>query len=273
MEFVFTRWLLEFLATLTGTSMTLLALGFLSKNAIIERLKNSVKHEFDKKLLIAKEKYDEKLSELNSRLSQQNSLISIMSEKNLSTYQLFVNKQIESIDMLWCEMESLRKLIPGELHILDQTPAEYHELLIGQSTFKKGFDIEALNRISTFLKTSKSVQARLYSGELLYSYFSLYTNIVVISVSASSTDRLNGKFMHWHEKYDLDKLFSTGSSFGFNAVNKALGKTAEMLSMIQKKFLEDAQNVLTGKEHLNGGIERVKVIQELITSTNTTKQL
>ena len=91
----FTDWIASFIGTFFGNSVLFAIIIFLAKNTVLERIKNSIKHEYDKELEThkadLKRDYDVQVEKLKAELAQQHHRFSHIfkgtADVVVSTYQ------------------------------------------------------------------------------------------------------------------------------------------------------------------------------------------
>ncbi|MGF1836845.1 hypothetical protein [Photobacterium sanguinicancri] len=252
----------DILYNIITSTVVVSGLAFIFKNVITEKIKSSIKHSFDIQLLDYKKKVDKELKELEIQLRSKSSEFEALVNNNLSALDYRREKQIHAIEVLWNEMIALRHLIPGFVTMIDNVPSEFVDTLIKDKLIRSNLDNFDLKELLEFQKQSQAYSGRLFSGDLLYSYFELYQSIVSICLMNTSSNSIDGKFTRWHEKYNVNALFPN-ASVKLSSLDNKLGKTQAMLKLIEESFLSDAERIINGEVQLYEGKERAAKIREL----------
>jgi hypothetical protein len=167
------HWIPTITSTIASTSVLGIVL-FLSKNLIINRLTQSVKHE-----------YDSKLAELNALLEDEKKELQSIRDfvfNNLQQRQsLLYEKQLKAVDSIWektCKLsqgEMLCELVSGMVSKYDISKTIESNLML-QESFK--IFSQTVNLKEMFSVKTPTLQP--YLPELLYSYYKAYAQLLCI---------------------------------------------------------------------------------------------
>lgn len=240
-------------------------IGFLCaffKDTIIESVGKSISYKFDKKLQDNQKLIDMELKIIESQLSSNGAQVESLVNSNLTALDFGRQKQIEAIEVLWIEMMQLRQLIPGFVTTLQLIPSDFHEQFIDGMSIEKDLKNINLDDFNSWFKQSKARSKRVFSSELMYSYYELYQSVVTMCLMHVSTEGLDGNFSNWYEKYNIEATFSN-PNINFKEVEGKLGRTQYLLSLIEKNFLLDAEKIINGEIQLYESNERAKKINKL----------
>ena len=252
----------EILISVVSSAITVGGIWLVFKNTIIESVGKAISYRFDKKLQHNQKLIDIELKVIESQLSSNGAQVESLVNSNLTALDFGRQKQIEAIEVLWVEMMELRQLIPGFVTTLELIPSKFHEEFIEGMNIEKDLQNVTLSDFNDWLKQSKARSKRVFSSELMYSYYELYQSVVTMCLMHVSTEGIYGKFSNWYEKYNIEATFSN-PNINFKEVEGKLGRTQYLLSLIEKNFLLDAEKVINGEIQMYESNERAEKINKL----------
>lgn len=250
------------LISVISSAVTVGGLWVLLKDTLIESVGKSITYKFDKKLQDNQKLIDIELKVMDSQLSSNGAQVEALVSSNLIALDFGRQKQIEAIEILWTEMMQLRQLIPGFVTVLELIPSEYHEKFIDNMNIEKDLRGFSLDSFNDWVRSSKARSKRVFSNELMYSYYELYQSVTTICLMHISVEGLDGKFSYWYEKYKIEETFSN-PNVDFKEAEGKLGKTQYLLTLIEKSFLADAKKIINGEIQMYESDERAKQINKL----------
>lgn len=252
----------DVLISMVSSAITVGGLWILLKDTLIESVGKTITYNFDKKLQDNQKLIDIELKVMDSQLSSNGAQVEALVSSNLTALDFGRQKQIEAIEILWIEMMQLRQLIPGFVSVLELMPSEFHEQFIVNMNIERDLRQFSLDSFNDWVKQSQARSKRVFSSELVYSYYELYQSVVTMCLMHISVEGLDGKFSNWYEKYDVEATFSN-PNVDFREAEGKLGKTQYLLGMIEKNFLSDAKKVINGEIQMYESNARAKKINEL----------
>jgi len=252
----------DVLISVFSSVITVGGLWVLLKNTLIESVGKTITYKFDKKLQDNQKLIDIELKIMDSQLSSNGAQVEALVSSNLTALDFGRQKQIDAIEILWIEMMQLRQLIPGFVTVLELMPSEFHEQFIDNMNIEKDLREYNLDGFNDWVRQSKARSKRVFSSELMYSYYELYQSVITMCLMHISVEGLDGKFSNWYEKYNIAATFSN-PNVNFEEVEGKLGKTQHLLSLIEKNFLSDAKKVINGEIQMYESDERAKKINKL----------
>ena len=252
----------DVLISIVSSAITVGGLWVLLKETLIESVGKTITYNFDKKLQDNQKLIDMELKVMDSQLSSNGAQVEALVSSNLTALDFGRQKQIEAIEILWIEMMQLRQLIPGFVSVLELMPSEFHEQFIVNMNIERDLRQFSLDSFNDWVKQSQARSKRVFSSELVYSYYELYQSIVTMCLMHISVEGFDGKFSHWYEKYDVEATFSN-PNVDFREAEGKLGKTQYLLGMIEKSFLSDAKKVINGEIQMYESDARAKKINKL----------
>ena len=235
----------DVLISVISSAVTVGGLWVLLKDTLIESVGKSITYKFDKKLQDNQKLIDIELKVMDSQLSSNGAQVEALVSSNLIALDFGRQKQIEAIEILWTEMMQLRQLIPGFVTVLELIPSEYHEKFIDNMNIEKDLRGFSLDSFNDWVRQSKARSKRVFSSELMYSYYELYQSVTTMCLMHTSVEGLDGKFSYWYEKYNIEETFSN-PNVDFKEAEGKLGKTQYLLTLIEKSFLADAKKIING---------------------------
>ena len=252
----------DILVSMAFSAITVGGLWVLLKDTLIESVGKTISYKFDKKLQDNQKWIDIELKIMDSQLSSNGAQVEALVSSNLTALDFGRQKQIEAIEILWIEMMQLRQLIPGFVTVLELMPSEYHEQFINNMNIESSLREFSLDNFNDWVRQSKARSKRVFSSELMYSYYELYQSVTTMCLMHISVEGLDGKFSHWYEKYNIAETFSN-PNVDFREAEGKLGKTQYLLTLIEKSFLADAKKVINGEIQMYESDERAKKINKL----------
>lgn len=160
------------LTSATVSTVALAVLAFLLRGWITERLKNSIKHEYDRDI----ESYKSILSRIHAATAE--------------GQKAAIERRMKAFDRVWKAMLTIRESTsPYNLYFDIQTEAEWRDL---PSNPRFRSHIGTLNEdVSAFLGDTKIEEERPYIGEIVWAHFFAYRsfNIRLMYISMSALSR------------------------------------------------------------------------------------
>ena len=266
----------EWIPSITTTSLFSVVI-FLSRNLIITRLKNAVKHDYDKKIEAVKSTLKQSEEKFRADLRRKELEITALRESALSgvvnKQEELYKKQVTSVEQIWDGVISLDKAktisammatmkyeVILKESTIDPRIQEFAEMIGGD------FRIQDINIKGALL-------ARPFITPLAWAYFSAYKSIITQAA------------MRWHIlKTGIGKDFSDTKHMT-NLVKAVLPHQTDyidkhgpesfhfLLDEIEQMLLTELKNILKGLESDKESIERAAQILEesekVMKETNT----
>lgn len=250
---------IDWIPALSSTS----ALGiviYLSRNLIITRLKNAVKHE-----------YDSKLELLKSDLSNKEKEIDSLRNLGLGSFQqrqsLLFERQLSAIELLWnstCKLNIGRSLSEMMLRVNADAVSES----IGHDKKLQDF----FKIISTHCDTEKMASvdpapARPFVSKLAWAYYSAYSAIIWHYVLQAKLFE-HGLGIRFLDEEKITKLVGSALPHQSQFIEKfGVSAFGHLLDELQNKILIEIDSTLNGisidQNRLQKAAEIQKIAQEL----------
>lgn len=247
--------LMYWLPAIFSTSSLAIIL-FLSRNLILTRLTNAVKHE-----------YDTKLELLRSDLSRKDREIESLRQVGFSGLQqrqnILFNKQVDAIELLWAATCKLDLGKPISTMMQRLKTSEISNVITHDKKLQQFFKYISMHIDMQELASINPLPARPFISKLAWAYYSAYSAIV------------------WHYVVQA-KLFESGLSDNLLDVEKiktivhvALPHQKEfidefgsdalgyLLDELQDKILLELESIMNGETLDASGLEKAAKIQKL----------
>ena len=260
------------ISTITNTlvtTMILIALGFLLRNWIANRLKIDIQHEADKKLetfkATLKEQTDSAFLTLNSELQSIISIHTVALSSFSEGQKADMERKLNALDTLWDATLASRNTLPKVLNFIDiLAPGEYKDAC-EHTEFKRLMEGESLSEIIIELANlrRKCESGRIYVGEYVWSVFISYQYIMGRIIFLLDKGRKDPNKMEWDRDQtilNLLKSFLTEEEM-HEFSNLPVAKISWIERNLESKILLSASSVISGKGF---GEETLKNIKDIL---------
>jgi hypothetical protein len=237
------------------SAVLLVALGWLLRNWIGERLKASIKHEYDDRLeklkAELKSQGDGQLASFKSEMDRQAEKLRIASASFAEMQKATITKKIEAVDDLWQTIISGRKSLPDILQLLDRIniPSLDEKALANVTKVADAFDSD--KAVSLVNDLFGEVQRhRPFLGEPIWTMFSIYQSVLCRVLYLVALDPENPNRLTWYMDEEAQRLIKLG--FGDALLAEMLMLKVGRLNWLRERFersiLEVVNKLLTGQE-------------------------
>ncbi|MGZ5011166.1 MAG: hypothetical protein ACXV74_09430 [Methylobacter sp.] len=265
----------EFLAVVLPSFTGGALVVFLAKNWFLERLRGSIKSEYDQMLERVKADLSARnaiqIEELKASLAKDISVISAVQKSFSDSHNSAHPHRIQSIKELWDALLFVQRTSPPVFTFLDVLlPTEYSETL-GSREFKTFSDITK-DDIEKMIsgKVTEAQSYRLLAGDYLWSLFSAYLALSARIAFLFQSGRANQNFTPWYEDggcISIVQSVCTASEFA-ELQNQQFGKIVWIRSLIESKFLSAANRILNGQASSEFALEEANRIVSAIAQAN-----
>jgi hypothetical protein len=267
------------LATLAsaGASAVLLAiLGWLLRSWIGERLRASIKHEYDDRLeklkAELKSQGDGQLASLKSEMDRQAEKLRIASASFAEMQKATVTKKIEAVDDLWQTIISGRKSLPDILQLLDRIdiPRLDGKALANVTLMADAFDSEqAVTLVNDLFGDVQ--KHRPFLGEPIWTMFSIYQSILCRILYLLALDPENPNRLTWYMDEEAQRLINLGFGEDFLEEMQSLkvGRMNSLRERFERSILDVVNKLLTGQEFGAEALAHASRISEEISKIRT----
>lgn len=206
------------------TTSLLVALAFLCRTWIGERIKTSIKFDYDKKLAELSAELEHRnqahLGSLRAEIDRQAEKLRISAASFSEVQKATIVRKIEAVDVLWSTVVKTRDAFPGAASLTDiLTDAEMATIYTDRSLAKFADDLKGLDRSIWMDVGFKEVQAvRPHLGEYTWAIYVTYRSILVRSLYLIGEGRSTPKVVSWY--LDANILAFVASAFGEEKMNE-----------------------------------------------------
>lgn len=248
---------------------------FLAKNWFLERLRGSIKSEYDQKLV----RLEAELSSKNSRevaiikalLENDAALISATQKTFADSHGTSQPLKIEAIKELWEALLHVQRNSPSVFMFLDVLqPSEYGEVL-GTKQLKTFSDITNADIEKMFNGKPMCAQShRLLGGDYLWSLFYAYQGLSARIAMLFMIGRTKQNVTPWYKDSGCRSIvMSVCTSSEMAEFDKQeFGQVAWIRQLIESKFLVAANRILDGRASVDTALEEAKRIATAVSSSS-----
>ncbi|HDM8188246.1 TPA: hypothetical protein P0E26_004996 [Vibrio harveyi] len=217
--------------------------SFLLKSWFETRLKNSIKHEYDKRLL-----------ELKASIDKESSLLSMLQANYSHKNNLSHERTLNAIESLWAGILVIRELKPSILTVVDVLVEKEFGTDFGTNNNNNVVDIKESDIAALFSEElNRQSSNRLYAGDYLWSLFAGYRQLVGRISYVIKSGRENKNVPIWWEdklcKNLISSLCSKDELDEFNGLK--FQRIAWVLNLIEHKYLQAANKIITGEASID----------------------
>lgn len=266
----------DFLITLicSAGASTVLAgvLVFLSRNWLSERLRHSIKHEYDLKLTHLnnelKAESERNVILLKSSIESEAEKIRLANASISQTQKLSIERKLSAIETLWEGVLAARKNIPVVMGFIDIVKEDEY------SSMKYHRDFQALvGEISTEKTTQmyednvgSRERARPYVGEYTWALVSTYQAIILRIALLIQMGQEDSKKLNWHLDSGIRQLLNSALSEAEIAKfdETKIGKVNWIQRMFEFKILAAMQIVISGEQFGDEALKQAQKMEEKV---------
>lgn len=241
----------EFVASVLSTTavsgVLLAALAWILRSWIGERLKNAIRHEYDRGI----ESYKGMLNLVHSATAE--------------GQKAAIEARMRAFNRIWKAILALRNNTGSITTFLDiLTVDEYSQIKTHKDFVKMVGELDN-DRINRMMPDPGVEEVRPYIGEVVWALFFLYqaVNIRIVLLTWLATTKDEEK-IHWYrDNYTrglLEAALGKEEMRKFDAVN--LGKIAYFRRVVESKILAQWQRLISGAEFGDEAIKQAEIILE-----------
>ena len=256
---------MEWIPAISTTSLFAVAL-FLSRNLIITRLNNSIKHEYNEKLEALKtnfKKNEERLrADLNAKAAQIDALRAGALSGVINRHAVLYNRKLQAVEDLWEEVVALSPAKVGSTFL----PYLNYEKSMNEASQNPkfaesiGFLVDRVDLEK--LRDLKAQKTRPFISELAWAYFSAYLSIIIYSIAKLKA--LGNAIISIESIIDSKKvteLFKTALPQHLSHIEESGPNMYPVfLDMLEKKILSEIKNILEDRQADEKSIELAAAI-------------
>lgn len=239
--------LVDVLSTAAVTGLLLAAVAWLLRSWITERLKNAVKHEYDREI----ESYK--------------SVLSLVHSATAEGQKAAIEARMRAFDRIWKAMLALKNNTGSITLFLDILTVEEYKTLKNHKDFIA--IVGTLNdvKIQKMMPDPNIEEARPYVGEVVWSHFFVYQafNMRIVVLAWWSTSKDEDK-INWHRDTATRGLLAAALTPDELAKLDALqiGKIDYVRRTIEMKVLKSWHRLISGAEFGDEALKHAQTILE-----------
>jgi hypothetical protein len=260
-----------------GTSLLLSGAGiWLARSWITERLRASIKYEYDQQLATInselKLRVDIQLASAKADVDRQAEKLRIASTSFSEVQKAAIARKLDSVDTLWSGLLKIREITPPAMSFMDiLTPAEFSTARNNQNFRRMASELD-FQKVSEISIESRGTLERIrpYIGEYAWALFATYHIIVsrimfLIHQGNEDTEKLN-----WHNDLSIRRLLSSGlGQEGLDQFdNVPIGRVTWIREQFEVKILTAMERLITGKEFSTAALSQAQLMEEQIRQAN-----
>jgi hypothetical protein len=249
MKMSFVTYLSDLLSTAAFTAVLLAAVAWLLRSWITERLKNAVKHEYDREI----ESYK--------------SVLMLVHSASAEGQKAAIEARMRAFDRIWKAMLALKKNTGSITLYLDILTVEEYKTLKNHKDFVAIVGALDEAKIQKMMPDSNIEEARPYVGEVVWSHFYVYQtfNMRIVMLAWWSTSRDEDK-INWHRDAPTRGLLAAALTSDELATLDALqiGKIDYVRRTIEMKVLKSWHRIISGAEFGNEALRHAQTILETV---------
>ncbi|MBE8591728.1 hypothetical protein IQK56_12715 [Pseudomonas sp. MAFF 301449] len=262
-----TGFALSVLSSAGVTTALLVALGWLLRNWIGERLKAGIRFEYADRLeklkAVLKDQGDAQLATLRSEQDRQAEKLRIASASFSEVQKATIARKIDAVDSLWATVVASKKAMPTVFHLLDQF--NFSELKGDGVTYlhklADELDHDAVLALVTALYGDVQI-LRPHLGEYVWTLFSSFQSILsrIIYLLALSQDDPNR--FSWHLDDEARRLISL--TFGKELLHEFDSLDRFRIEWLRHRFernlLAATEKLLTGQAFSQAALDQAQLL-------------
>lgn len=242
---------MNFITTVLSTSLVTASLiamaGWLLRSWIAERLKNAIRHEYERDI----EAYKSVLSYVHAATAE--------------GQKATIDARLKAFDRLWRAMLALRNSTGTVLLFFDILTVDEYRVLKDRTDFRAIAGRLDDQKILDMMPDKGIEEARPYVGEIAWSYFHVYQAFNLRLITMAMHSMTDPSKIEWHkDKPTRGLLSSVLSGEQMSAMDSAtIGKITYVRQAIEAEVLYQWQSLLSGKEF---GDEAMKHVQSRLSA-------
>jgi len=232
--------------------------AYLLRNWLVERLRQSIKHEYDQKIeRLRAQLLSENatiIEKYKSELSREASVLAVALKSLSESASIAQRQRVDGVSELWKALISVRDHSPGIFVLLDVLQPDEYSTLRGHDfkAFNPEISPEDIKLMSGGeLETIESV--RPFVGEYLWFLFYVYQAVHLRIAVRFASEWTKGQFSPWYQDsptVQFLETFLTGEEMSQFREHK-FGQIRFMQELLERKFLAAAERVISGQTAAN----------------------
>lgn len=251
--------------------------GFLAKAWFLQRLRGSIKHEYDDRLekLKAglKDQSDKSLTQLKSDIDRQTDKLRAAVSSYTDVQKATISRKLEAVDVLWVGYIKLMEAFPAVLYLTDTfTDEEMKGLYTSPSMGKYSAEITTWEETSFIGIGFSEVQAvRPHLGEYAWAIYETYRTIMGRSIYLIKEGRTDPARVEWYKDQNIQNLVRSalGEDGAVEFAHQGYGRFKWLNNHFSAMLLAAIDKILTGQTFSESALAQAQKMDQQITATNS----
>jgi hypothetical protein len=226
---------------------------WLARNWISERLKNSIKHEYDLKLSTVNAELrmqaDLQTAQLKASIEKEAEKIRFATSSIGESQKAAIARKLDAIDALWTGVLSARENVPVVMGFIDILSVEEYMTMGDHPHFRQMVGELSPEKLAKMFKDNigSLERVRPYVGEYLWAIFSTYQALITRIVLLIQMGDKDPKKLNWHKDDGIKQLLYSSLLAEEVAQFEAatIGKVGWLQRNYEAKILNAMQKVIT----------------------------
>jgi len=264
-----------------GVSVTLsAAVIWLARNWVSERIKNSIKHEYDLQLSVTNSKLktqaDFQVAQLKASIEKEAEKIRFATSSIGESQKAAISRKLDGIDTLWAGILSARENVPIVMGFIDILSVEEYLSMGDHPHFKAMVGELSPEKLAKMFKDNigSLERVRPYVGEYLWALFSTYQALITRIVMLIQMGEKDPQKLNWHQDSGIRQLLNSSLSKKeieqFDATS--IGKVGWLQRNYEANILQAMQKVISGKEFGEEALKQAQDMEEKIQQLQASNQ-
>lgn len=259
----------------------LLAIGWLGRTWIGERLKASVKHEYDDRLeqlkADLKEQGDSNLALLKSEIDRQGEKLRIAASSFSEVQKATITRKVDAVDALWNGFLQMRDAFPAVYSITDIfSDEEMRGFYTSPSMSQFSKDAGVFSEIDLIGVGFAEVEAvRPHLGEYAWAIYVTYRTVMGRSMLLIKNGRSEPSGLEWYKDQNIQSLVS--SAFGTTKTEEFARLGHSRFKWINSNFstilLAAIDTILTGQTFSDAAYRQAERMEQQINAANNASKI
>jgi hypothetical protein len=253
-----------------------LIIGWICRTWIGERLKASVKHEYDDRLEQLKAELkaqgDSNLALLKSEIDRQGEKLRIAASSFSEVQKATIARKVDAVDALWNGFVQMRDAFPGVYSITDIfSDREMRGFYTSPTMNKFSKDVGAFTEMDLIGVGFAEVEAvRPHLGEYAWAIYVTYRTIMGRSMHLIKNGRSDPSGLEWYKDQNIQNLVA--SAFGLAKMEEFANLGHSRFNWINNNFstilLAAIDTILTGQTFSDAAYKQAERMEQQISVAN-----
>ncbi|WP_426416177.1 hypothetical protein [Aestuariirhabdus sp. LZHN29] len=268
--------LADFLITLLSSAGASAALAgvlvFLSRNWLSERLRHSIKHEYDLKLTHLnnelKAESEKNVILLKTSIEREAEKVRFANASISQTQKLSIERKLSAIETLWEGVLAARKNIPVVMGFIDILTEDEYSSMKNHRDFQAMVGELSTEKITQMYEDNVGSRERVrpYVGEYTWALVSTYQSIILRTALLIQMGQKDSEKLNWHLDSGIQQLLNSALSETEVAEfdETKIGKVNWIQRKFEFKILAAMQVVISGEQFGDEALRQAMKMEEKV---------